>query len=1367
MNEQGKTLVEMLSSFAPTGKAAEETLHAIYLGEADALVIETRNGPRVFTLRDANDPYRELVERMPSAAVIVGTDHTILYCNGALARMLRREALAGSDLLDLVLPAQHGLAKEILIAGASAPSAGEVTLISADGGETPVRASAAPMSFDAQNCVAVVVTPLDDIEALKTSEAALRESEQRTSFLLELGDALKPLSDPDEIKETACRALGRHILGNQVLYAEIDPTATLAMVSRDWSDGSMASNVGVRRLVDFGPQFIDDLRAEKTVFIADIKADPRTCSPQAQATFRARNIAAFMSVPLVKNGRLISVLSVHCQAVRQWSAFDVSLAEEVANRTWAAVERARAEQALRTSEAYIRSLFEASPDCVKVLSLDGCLEQMNANGLCIMEIDDFEAIRGRFLADLWPPEERAGLEAAMAKARAGQTSRFLGYCPTDKGVPKWWDVVITAISDAHGAPVRLIASSRDVTERRQTEEALHKNETLMRLAATAARMTYVEFDFNSGGLRRADNYTQVMGYEPSPLPAETDLPSITDNLLSHIAPEDRERVQAAYHEFVAGKRDGFVTYRILGDDGAPRWIESRWNADADAEGRLTRGVIASLNISERKRAEESLREYQQRVQLATEATAVGIWEWNVKTNAIWWDRPMFDIYGIPPTSDGMVNYDTWAASVLPEDLAEQEELLRQHAREGGINWREFRLRRKDNQEVRVIEAVETIRSDSTGQVEWVVGTNLDVTEKKRSQLALKESDERLRFALNGAKAAAWQWNILTNEMNWSPECYELYGRDPERELARYELWRDSLLPQDLERTERLIRGLIDQGGTEYRTQYRVVQPSGEIRWLAAMGKLEYDSDGEPLRMAGINLDITQQKHAEQQLMESETRFRAAQEASLDAFLIYEPVKDSAGRVVDLKVVYVNPMAAQYVRSTPRLMQGRLISEIMPGAKLANGLIEQNARIIESGRTQEYVLDYDADGIKGYFRNLVVPFGRYAAASFRDITALVEGTNALAAAKAEAEQADHAKSRFLAAASHDLRQPVQSLVLLLSIVDRQAKAAGVAKMGETVRMMQSAVDSLNGLLSSILDISRLDAGVVAPEMQAVDVGSIIENLTGEYRAKAADKGLEIRAAGKILWARSDPALLQRVLRNLMENALRYTNEGGVLVCARLRGERVRIDVVDTGIGVAEDQQKHIFEEFFQAHNPGRDHGEGLGLGLAIVSRLAKLLGAEVEVRSKVGKGSRFSLLLPKTQDIGLVGAKGGDARKLDGRILVVEDNSIVRQALVTMLEDWGAKTSAVVSGEEALDLAVRGEWDFDALLADHRLGAGLTGVQTALEIGRRIGRRVPTLVLTGDTAKERIAEIESSGFVFLHKPVDAEILLHELSQLMTG
>ncbi len=612
------------------------------------------------------------------------------------------------------------------------------------------------------------------------------------------------------------------------------------------------------------------------------------------------------------------------------------------------------------------------------------------------------------------------------------------------------------------------------------------------------------------------------------------------------------------------------------------------------ESKNARDASEALSISD-----DSLRENQQRVQLAIEATGVGIWEWNIKTNAIRWDHQMFSIYGIPPTPDGFVTYDIWAAAVLPEDLAEQEELLRSHASEGGINRREFRLRRQDNGEIRFIQAVETIRANATGQAVWVIGTNLDVTERKRSELALKESDERLRLALSGAKAAAWQWNIVTNELIWSPEAYEMYGRDPEKGLARYEIWRECLHADDREPTERLIRDLIRRQATEYRTQYRVVLPSGELRWVAALGKLDYAADGTPLRMSGINLDITQQKRADQQLMESEMRFRAAQEASLDAFVIYEPVKDDDGRVVDLKVIYVNPMAAQFCRSTPEQMEGRLLSETLPGAKAPGGLIEKHGRIIESGRTQEYVLDYDADGIQGHFRNLVAPFGRYTAATFRDITAQVEGTRALAVAKAEAERADQAKSRFLAAASHDLRQPVQSLMLLLSVIERQV--AGQPKAVEVARMMRAAVDGLHGLLNSVLDISRLDAGVVAPAIECVDLGEIISKLTAEYEPKAASMALKLRCVPQELHARTDPALLGRALRNLLENALRYTRTGGVLLGVRRRAGFARIDVIDTGVGIPEDKLADIFEEFHQLDNPGRNLEQGLGLGLAIVHR----------------------------------------------------------------------------------------------------------------------------------------------------------------------
>jgi CheY-like chemotaxis protein len=317
-------------------------------------------------------------------------------------------------------------------------------------------------------------------------------------------------------------------------------------------------------------------------------------------------------------------------------------------------------------------------------------------------------------------------------------------------------------------------------------------------------------------------------------------------------------------------------------------------------------------------------------------------------------------------------------------------------------------------------------------------------------------------------------------------------------------------------------------------------------------------------------------------------------------------------------------------------------------------------------------------------------------------------------------------------------------------------------------MKLALNGLNTLLTATLDISRLDAGAVTPEMSSVDLGALMRRLAIEYTDKAEAKGLKLRSAPRRFHVQTDPALIERALRNLIENALRYTSKGGVLLGLRRRGGEVRIDVVDTGVGVPSDKHAEIFEEFLQLHNPGRDLGEGLGLGLAIVDRLARLLDARVEVASHVGRGSRFSLSLslslPLDSTIDEAVVIESAQKETGGRILIVEDNVLVLFGLEATLQEWGYETFTADSGEDALDLAAKEDWRLDMIIADYRLGAGLTGTATAKEIERRAGRPFPVLVLTGDTAKERIAEINASGFALLHKPVAADDLRREVTRM---
>ena len=229
------------------------------------------------------------------------------------------------------------------------------------------------------------------------------------------------------------------------------------------------------------------------------------------------------------------------------------------------------------------------------------------------------------------------------------------------------------------------------------------------------------------------------------------------------------------------------------------------------------------------------------------------------------------------------------------------------------------------------------------------------------------------------------------------------------------------------------------------------------------------------------------------------------------------------------------------------------------------------------------------------------------------------------AKAEAERASLSRSKFLAAASHDLRQPVQSLLLLIEVL--KLRLSGTA-MEQVTGLMETALDGLRILLDSLLDMSKLDAGFIAPSLEEVDVGALFARLGEEYRVRAIERGLELRVVPTSVRLRSDVTLLERVLRNLLENALRYTAEGRILLGCRRGGAGLRIEVLDTGIGIAPEHHEAVFEEFHQVGNTARDRSQGLGLGLAIVRRLAGLLGGSIHVKSALNKGARFILVLPK-------------------------------------------------------------------------------------------------------------------------------------------
>jgi PAS domain S-box-containing protein len=660
-----------------------------------------------------------------------------------------------------------------------------------------------------------------------------------------------------------------------------------------------------------------------------------------------------------------------------------------------------------------------------------------------------------------------------------------------------------------------------------------------------------------------------------------------------------------------------------------------------------------------------------------------------------------------------------------------------------------------------VELRTMLMRDAEGRPSAMWAIVRDISERKRAEDALRESDERLQQALDAAGIASWEWNPQSDVAVWNDLHFTLLGYEPNAITPSYSSWASRVLPEDLPRAEKSLRDMVE-GGPDFKAEFRVLRPDGEIRWLEGRGRLRAQPDGNLPICYGVMIDITERKQAEEALRKSEQRLKRVYDSGLLGLVYW----NMNGQIVDANGKFLEMIG--YDRDD--LEAGRIDWQQITPPEFAVldqlSVAELMATGVNSAPFEKEYISKDGSRVPVLIAGAMLDEARFNGVAFViDITERKQAQQALALAKAEAERANIAKSKFLAAASHDLRQPVQSLTLLLSLIKGQVKDK--PKTADAVDMAKSAVDSLNSLLTGILDISKLDAGVVAPDIASVNLGETIDRLAKEYAPRAMAQGLTLRHVTSALWARTDANLMDRILRNLIENALRYTEKGGILIGLRRRDDTVRLDVIDTGIGIPADKQAEIFEEFRQLDNPARDASRGLGLGLAIVSRLAHLLGAPVEVASRLGRGTRFSLLLPLDRTEAPAKAAAPAFEVAAGRILIVEDDTLIRQAYEMMLKDWGYETLSAASGEEALERAAQANWRFDAIIADHRLGSGMTGNATATEIARRAGRSYPTVMVTGDTAKERLAEISASGFITLHKPVEADDLLHIVQSLLEG
>ena len=380
--------------------------------------------------------------------------------------------------------------------------------------------------------------------------------------------------------------------------------------------------------------------------------------------------------------------------------------------------------------------------------------------------------------------------------------------------------------------------------------------------------------------------------------------------------------------------------------------------------------------------------------------------------------------------------------------------------------------------------------------------------------------------------------------------------------------------------------------------------------------------------------------------------------------------------------------------------------------------------------------------------------------------LWEQSEGLQNAKIDADRANKAKSLFLASASHDLRQPLNAMQMYIAALQSKVKDKEILRIIEDIN---SVSISTARLLNALLDVSELEVGAIKPRFESFSVNNMLISIFQSFLPLAKDKGLNFRVVPSSLYVRSDPALLERILGNFMSNAIRYTNKGSVLIGCRKRGDKVVIEVWDTGCGISDDQMSLIYEDFYQIENKERDRGKGLGLGLALAKRLSESLEHKIVSKSTFGSGSCFSVLVnigEKTVDENQDESFMNIMNLSGANILLVEDDMDVLKATKQLLESWGCKVKTARNKDEVMNLIKENPYDNpDIILADNRLPGDASGIDISYLIQEKLQASIPCVIMTGDVERNHVQSIIDQGFPVLLKPIQPAKFRAMLSHLI--
>ena len=1090
--------------------------------------------------------------------------------------------------------------------------------------------------------------------------------------------------------------------------------------------------------------------------------------------------------------------------------------------TYDVTDRKLREIDLVDRESHLRRVIDNMLGFVGVLDTDGIMLEVNQSALAASGIRREDVIGQKFWDCFWWSYDPAVIEQlrkAVERALAGETVRYDLDMRIMGDSRLTIDFMLVPVRDSDGNITQVIPSGIDITDRKAAESALVESQRKLQLGIDVAAFALAEVDYVAQTVDLSADAARLFGLGDAP----TTVPRQRIHDVFH--PEDRDRIHAAINNCLApeGPDQIAIEFRIVPSDGTTRWLDVRKRIHFDntvSPPKPIRSTMVARDITQERLLQTELIENRERLTLAMQSARMGAFQWEPDTDFAEWDEQWSAVIGVDKNAPQTGK--TFFGLVHPEDIDSLLAVTPKNPETQSEYRTEFRIIRPDGQ-LRWLAASGMLLPRRNGHPARLVGLNWDITEQKESAERIRHGEERLRLALNAAQLSLWEWDVVNDQVSWAKELYDRQSMDRMIPIGGFDSF-DNMVHVD---DRKMVRAAINEclsEGKPYHCEFRMRRGDGSYRWVLSMAHLSIDGNNAPLRMVGVEMDITDRKESELSIRLSAERLAVAADAAgfgmlhIDLVLqavTYSPeMKRIIGWQDDQSVSLKPGETSDFVHPDDRVRCAKHYEKAMLTGSSKSRSIDH--RIVRTDGTTRWVRLQTKTLFSEHSGEATQIIG-----TLLDITQQRNFEEQLKAARDAAEAANQSKSAFVANMSHEIRTPMTAILGYADLIRDMIENPEAVSHLQTIRRNGAY---LLEIINDILDLSKIEFGKLDIEMERIQPARLIEDVRSVMEVRATEGGLmlEVEYDGKLPKViESDAKRLKQVLINLVGNAIKFTREGKVKIRVHYKSRagqggtttshqnassvterpmdthdggsalldplhrygRLQFEIIDTGIGMTEVQRERLFKPFSQGDASVTRTFGGTGLGLAISQRLAEMLGGVITASSTEGVGSTFTVTIctGNVKDIELVdyAAELADQPKqveptaiepvaLDCHILVVDDRRDIRFLTKRLLTRAGATVAECEDGQIAVDYVTDCLNDSncpDLILLDMQM-PNMDGYEAARAL-RKLGYAKPIIALTADAMQgDMNACVKAGCNDYLSKPIDADLLVRKVSDLTT-